>query len=120
MLTERAILIVEDNAYIVMELAIAVEDLEGRVIGPVGRVDDALKLVMDVSIAAAILDCELGDGDVTPLALHLIQSGVPVVFHTGTVVPPAVLEVCPNVPVVLKPARPGAVLSVLVAELTGR
>ena len=50
----------------------------------------------------------------------LIQRGVPVVFYTGTAVPPAVLEVYPTVPVVLKPAQPDTVLLALFAEITGR
>jgi DNA-binding response OmpR family regulator len=120
MINGRAILIVEDNADVAMNLTMAVEDIGGRVIGPIDRVDDALKLVVDGSVGAAILDCQLGDRDVTPLALHLIQRGVPVVFYTGTAVPSAVLEVYPTVPVVLKPAQPDTVLLALFAEITGR
>ncbi len=118
MLTDQAILIVEDNAYIAIHLAMAVEDLEGCVVGPVGAVEDAIALVREVAVAAAILDCELTDRDITPLALHLIEADIPFVFHTGTVVPQAVLRVRPNVTVLLKPAHPEDVLSALVAEMS--
>ena len=50
MINGRAILIVEDNADVAIKFTMAVEDIGGRVIGPIDRVDDALKLVVDGSV----------------------------------------------------------------------
>ena len=45
MLGDKAVLIVEDNVYMALDLSQAVEELNGRVIGPVGTVAEALALI---------------------------------------------------------------------------
>lgn len=42
MLTGKSVLIVEDSAYLALDLSAAVERLHGRVLGPVGTATDAL------------------------------------------------------------------------------
>ena len=54
-------------------------------IGPVPSAEQASDLVED-SLAAAVLDIDLGDGDrVYPVADRLAERGVPYLFSTGDV-----------------------------------
>ena len=80
MFAEKLVLIVEDDAYIALDLAGAVEDAHGQVAGPVACVRDALDVLETTHVDAAILDAQLCDRDVTPLAMLLKQRGVPFVI----------------------------------------
>jgi DNA-binding NarL/FixJ family response regulator len=61
------ILIVEDEPFVALELAAAVEEAGGVVVGPVGSARAALTLVQSCPIAVAILDVHLTGRDVTPV-----------------------------------------------------
>lgn len=114
MLTNKIILIVEDNVYLALDLAMAIEDANGRVAGPVASVADALALLASTKISAAVLDCELIDPDVTPIAMQLIEEGVPFVIHKGGDLPPALAAMTPcDVPVLSKPLKPSVVVQLL-------
>jgi len=117
MFEDRPILIVEDECYVALDLANAVEDWRGRVVGPVATVAEALQLLEARAVSAAILDSELADGDVTPLALELSQRGVPLVIHTETGLPAELASKLPRVPIVRKPVRPLVVLERLLEEI---
>ncbi|MFY9656119.1 MAG: response regulator [Methylocystis sp.] len=77
------ILIVEDNPYI----AIALEEMlseQGLVIaGVAGALDDALLLAASTSLDIALLDVNLGDRKIDPVAEALMARGKPFVFTTG-------------------------------------
>ena len=81
------ILIVEDQAIIALDLESAVEESNGQVIGPASTVREALKLLHTNEVDAAILDANLPDGDVTPVAEQLIVAGIPFLINTGVAVP---------------------------------
>jgi DNA-binding LytR/AlgR family response regulator len=87
MLNRRRILIAEDEALIAYELTKAVEDADGEVVGPVDSVKEALRLLAGEEIHAAILDVQLVDRDVAPIAAALLEQGKAVVFHTASPVP---------------------------------
>lgn len=77
------ILIVEDEAFIAMELELMILENGMKVIGPATRVDKAIKLLDEYSPDGAILDVMLGRDEVFPLADKLLEQGVPFVFHSG-------------------------------------
>src|SRR3954466_1731127 len=108
------ILIVEDQAIIALDLESAVEDANGRVIGPASTVREALKLLHANEVDAAILDANLPDGDVTPVAEALIDRKVPFATNTGVAVP-LQLQRCPGLLVFRKPTPS----SRLIRELAG-
>ena len=118
MLNGLPILIVEDEALIAIDLAEAIERVQGQPVGPVATVADALALLDEKTIEAAILDANLLDRDVTPLALALIERGIPFVIHTGTGVPQELAELYPHLPVIPKPARSTLVLAALLQHLS--
>lgn len=117
MLEDKPVLIVQDNIYLALDLCAAVEQLQGRVVGPVSSVADALAVLDSEHVAAAVVDCDLPDGDVTPLIVALSNKDVPFVISSANVVPPAIAEVRPGVPVLIKPIQSIDVASILAHEV---
>ncbi len=87
LLAGAPILIVEDEPYIAIDLAMTVEDAAGRVVGPVGSVKEALALVASGPVAGAILEVNLRDGDIVPVLDVLLDRGVPLAIQTGVGLP---------------------------------
>jgi DNA-binding response OmpR family regulator len=112
-----SILVVEDEAMLALDLACAIEDLDGKVVGPVATVAEALSLLASEPVAAAVLDANLLDRDVTPVVLALIEKAVPFVVQTGKGLPDELAAVRPDIPVVFKPARPEVVLAHLFDQI---
>ncbi|MEO7383472.1 MAG: response regulator [Novosphingobium sp.] len=106
MLNKAAILIAEDEAYIALALQWAVEDAGGIVIGPAATVGQALAQLDKHSADAAILDVNLGDGDITQLVEKLLALGAPIIFQTGVGLPPKMAARFPGLPVHIKPCVP--------------
>jgi len=78
-----AILIVEDNAFIgaALEEMLAEQGLE--VVGVAKTIKQALRLVATPGIVLGLLDVNLGDQRIDPVAEALQARGVPFVFATG-------------------------------------
>ena len=117
MLSEKAVLIVEDNVYLALDLSQAVEESNGHVVGPVGTVAEALALLEEEPIAAALLDSRLADRDITPVVMALAAKGVPFVIHTATALPPEVIRLHPNLPLLVEPLHADAIVTSLLAEI---
>lgn len=117
MFNSRRILIVEDEPFVVIELVEAVERSGGAVVGPVPTVAEALTLLDQHKVDAAILDVQLLDGEISPVALRLIEHGTPLVFQTGTGLPVVLVELDIELAVVLKPVAPMIILELLLAEI---
>lgn len=113
MLKGRTILIVEDEPLVAFDLADRIEDEGGIVAGPVPTVAEGLSLADANAPAAAILDANLEDCDVTQLALALIERGTPFVIYTGTGLPDALARIHPDLPVIMKPAQTRLVVEAL-------
>ncbi len=120
MLNQVSVLIVEDEPFIALDLAAAVKEARGNVIGPAGSVHEALMLIEQHLVQAAILDVTLSDRDVTPVAELLIERGVPVIFYSGLTLPGALRERYPSACVYRKPAPPVQLLNKLVALMQAR
>jgi CheY-like chemotaxis protein len=80
---QASILIVEDQVIVALELQDALEAAGYTVVGPAGRVDEALKLSRSQRIDAAVLDYDLHGQKVLPVARALKSRGVPYVLVTG-------------------------------------
>ena len=115
LLNQVSVLIVENEPFIALDLARAVEEAGGKVIGPAGSVREALMLIKQYLVQAAVLDVNLSDQDVTPLAELLIEGGVPVVFYSGLALPVALRERYPSASIYKKPTPPVQLLHKLVA-----
>ncbi len=119
MLTGALVLVAEDQIFIAMDLALAVEDAGGEVAGPVASVENALALIETRPITAAILDFNLTDGDITPVATLLLDANIPLIIQSGVGIPPELAMRFPDIVVFIKPyvaADLVSKLAVLIAE----
>lgn len=73
---QKTILIVEDEFLIAMDLKLMLEGHGWRVIGPVATVQGALRLLEKELPSLALLDVNLGNELVTPVAEALKAQGV--------------------------------------------
>ncbi len=91
-LKHRRILVVEDEYMLADELRTELESIDVSVIGPVGRLSQALALLERTEdIDAAVLDVNLRGEAVFPVAQSLRERHVPILFVTGydaSVIPP--------------------------------
>jgi AmiR/NasT family two-component response regulator len=117
MLRDRPVLIVQDNIYLAMDLSAAIEELSGRVVGPVSRVAEALAILEQDTVAAAVLDCELPDSDVRPLVKALTEKRVPFVVQTSNPVAAESEIIAPAAAVLVKPIRPSDVATLVGYEI---
>ncbi len=77
------VLVVEDEPLIAMDLGSALRGAGCEVVGPVSRLDRALRHVDEGGLDAAVLDINLGGETVFALADVLALRDVPFVFLTG-------------------------------------
>ena len=109
----KNVLVVEDDYLIAIGISQSFEEAGADVIGPVGRVDKALALIAQCGrIDGAVLDINLNDEMVFPVAEALCERGVPFLFSTGydaSIIP----ERFHDVPRFLKPVLPGTVREAL-------
>lgn len=83
-LTDRRILIVEDESLVAMLLETILEDMGCTPAGPIATVAEALAfLAGDEVIDAALLDVNVAGHEVFPVAAELEARGIPFVFSTG-------------------------------------
>ena len=87
---KHCVLVVEDDAFIALDLEDVLSEAGFVVNGPVGTVADALALVEkaargDVPIHVALLDYNLGEETSIPVAHKLEELGIPFLFLSGQV-----------------------------------
>jgi two-component sensor histidine kinase/CheY-like chemotaxis protein len=79
----KTIMVVEDEALVALSLHDFLSELGYSVVGPVGRVTEALRILNQRPVDAAILDVNLAGEFVYPLAELLRARNIPFVFATG-------------------------------------
>ena len=77
------ILVAEDEYIIAMDLCQTVSEAGFAVEGPHADAASAMIALKQNTPDLAILDVNLHDGEVFPLAEQLIEQDVPVIFHSG-------------------------------------
>ncbi len=83
-LSERRVLLAEDEYFIMQDLRSSLESLGVTVVGPVPSVAEALALIeAGAAVDAAVLDVNLRGEKVYPVADALSARGIPFVFSTG-------------------------------------
>jgi PAS domain S-box-containing protein len=79
----RRVLLLEDESLIALMTAQTLTDLGVEVIGPFGKVAEALAAIEREPIDFAILDMNLGGEMADPIAVALRSRGIPFAFVTG-------------------------------------
>jgi DNA-binding LytR/AlgR family response regulator len=97
-LAGKRLLVVEDEYMIASDLTWTLEDAGAEVVGPAATVADALELVEKngLRLDGAVLDINVGDERVYPVADALARLDVPFVLSTGydeTAIPPAYADI---------------------------
>ncbi|MFO6463491.1 response regulator [Jannaschia sp. KMU-145] len=120
MLTGRKILLVEDEAFIAMDLEHQLTDQGAIVVGPVATLRKAEDAARHAEIDAAILDIMLGRDEVFPAADILRDRGVPFLFHSAHAELDRIERAYPGVGLVQKPGGPNELMRRLAALLDAR
>lgn len=116
MLHHLPILIVEDEPLLAMLLVEEVEALDGTVVATPATVAGALDILDHHYVAAAIMDANLLDRNITPVALRLLGAAIPFVIYTGTGLPEELAAFRDRISVVMKPGKPTERLIALMDE----
>ena len=77
------VLVVEDEALVALQLEDLLTEQGCIVVGPASRVRQALKLLNDHPVDAAVLDLNIAGELVYPVADELTNRGLPYIFATG-------------------------------------
>jgi PAS domain S-box-containing protein len=83
LLVGNRLLLAEDEALVAIDIKDMLVELGFEVVGPYSNVAQALAVVTNYGIDAAILDINLGGELIYPVAERLIDKGVPFMFMTG-------------------------------------
>jgi CheY-like chemotaxis protein len=119
LLNQVSVLVAEDQPFIALDLALAVEDAGGKVVGPAASGEEALAFLATGIVDAAIVDVNLVDGDCSPVVGVLVGLDVPFIVHTAVDLPPPLAARFSGLVVQLKPcpaANLVAQLEILLAE----
>lgn len=112
------VLVVEDDAILLMELEMILGDAGADVVGSCRTVQDALAIVHNKPIAVALLDVRIGGETIAPVVRQLRKHGTPFLFYTGQIGRDPALAEWPGCRIVAKPA-PGRTIVAAVAETAG-
>jgi DNA-binding NtrC family response regulator len=105
--------VAEDQTFIALDLCLAIEDAGGEVVGPAASVEEALALLASTTVAGAILDVSLADGNCSAPVEILVGRNVPMILQTGVGLPAELASRFPGLIVHIKPC----VAAKLVAQL---
>jgi DNA-binding response OmpR family regulator len=115
-LSGHRILVVEDDFFIRTDLESILRDAGADIAGPCSGIADAIAVLAEGNVAAAILDVRLGSESVTPVARELAKKGTPFVFYSGQLDADPRLAEWPNSRILTKPALPKTIVAI-VADL---
>jgi DNA-binding response OmpR family regulator len=77
------ILVVEDETLIAILIEEALQELGCVVVGPVARLDAALRLASSEALDAAVLDVTVRGGHIQPVAEQLLARAIPFILASG-------------------------------------
>ena len=104
------VLVAEDEMIVGYDLCDTVSEAGYIVEGPYDDLSSAMLAYQKTKPDVAILDVQLGDGIVYPLAEQMMAENVPVIFHSGQLTPEEVASRFPNAQALQKPCPPAEVI----------
>ena len=105
------VLVAEDELIIGCDLCDTVSEAGYIVEGPFDDLSSAMLAYQKSKPDIAILDVQLGDGIVYPLAEQMMAENVEVIFHSGKLSPEEVARRFPTAQALHKPCAPAEVIS---------
>lgn len=105
------VLVAEDELIVGHDLCDTVAEAGYEVEGPFDDISSAMLAFQKHKPDVAILDIQLGDGIVYPLAEQMMAENVPVIFHSGQMSPDEVTQRFPRALALSKPCPPAAVIA---------
>ena len=107
------ILVAEDECIVAMDLCETVMEAGFIVEGPHGEVSSAMQAFLRRKPDLAILDVQLSDGVVFPLARRLEEQKVPIIFHSCHISREEVRKRFPRAKTLSKPCPPNEMIAAL-------
>lgn len=104
------VLVAEDEFIVGCDLCNTVSEAGYLVEGPFEDLSSAMLAYQKSKPDIAILDVQLGDGIVYPLAEQMIAENVEVIFHSGRMTPDEVAKRFPTARALSKPCPPAEVI----------
>ena len=101
----QTVLIVEDEAFVAWDFAQTLETEARGIVGPAPDLATGLRLAADEHVCAAVLDINLGDEVVWPLAEELSDRGIPFGFVSANLQHAELQERFHQAPKLSKPVR---------------
>lgn len=111
-LSEKRVLLVEDEALVAMATQLMLEDFGVIVLGPATTIDEAIDVIETEEIDLAVLDINLKGTPSYPIADELTSKSIPFLFVTGYDKP----DQHKDAPVLNKPIRE-ARLEAMIAKM---
>lgn len=108
----RCVLIVEDEPLIALELHNALHQAGASILAA-ANIKDALELIGNARICAAIVDVNLHGHDCSSICAALTQRSIPFMFYTGYASANA-LSSWPQAPAINKPAESSTMVKTIV------
>ena len=105
------VLVAEDELIVGYDLCDTVAEAGYEVEGPFDDISSAMLAFQKQKPDVAILDVQLGDGIVYPLAEQMMAEDVPVIFHSGQLSPSEVASRFPMAQALSKPCPPAEVIA---------
>lgn len=105
------VLVAEDEMIIGCDLCQTITEAGYDVEGPFDSLSSAMLAFQRNKPDLAILDVQLDDGIVYPLAEQMMAEDVPVIFHSGQLTPSEVAERFPHAQALSKPCPPAEVIA---------
>ncbi|SDY92271.1 HWE histidine kinase domain-containing protein [Citreimonas salinaria] len=118
----KTVLIVEDEHLVGLEIAEVLHTAGCSVTGPVGSLQDALRIAVSDDVEVAVLDINLNGEFVWPVARGLKARGIPFIFTTGyaeTMAPPPELKEAARTEKPIDPDRLVVTLAAAMAQGAG-
>ena len=115
-LDQRRVLVLENDFYLAHDTAAALRSTGAEIIGPLSSVDEALAVLREGGLDAAVVDVNLGQGATFEMIRALRAAGVAFVVVTGyddTAFPADLSDVTRE----RKPATPAAIVRALANQL---
>ena len=110
-LTDKRVLVVEDDALITWQIEEILREANCSVVGPAGTLAHALRLVNEEQFDAALIDINLHGTSSTPLARDLKSRGIRFGFVTGYIEDQDLPSDLRDVPYLTKPFDPADLFS---------